>query len=188
MNPGSKLIAKGDLPCQLPVRVNSRAFHCLACSCWVVGSSAVGGVCCQPAVSLWSPSRVVLQLLRHQEFSSTPWVISVGLQQQEQQCLGRVPRAGWQNGFGVTGGLLWVQATVSTLMFSASLFPEVDLLWSSAGLAPSRAISFPVGRLRGLVEKGSNKSAGFLKAFLFAKLIVTSSGLSCFLVLDSSSF
>lgn len=80
MNPGSKLIAKRDLPCQLPVRVNSGAFHCLACSCWVVGSSAVGSACRQPAVSLWSPSGVVLQLLRHQQFSSALWVISVGLQ------------------------------------------------------------------------------------------------------------
>jgi len=115
-------------------------------------------------------------------------VISVGLQHQEEQNLGRVPRTGWQNSFGITEGLLWIQATVNTLMFSASLFPEVELLWSSAGLAPSRAISFPVGTLRGSVEEGSKESAGFLKAFPFAKLIVTSSGLSCFLMLGSSTF
>lgn len=148
MNPGSKLIAKRDLPCQLSVRVNSGAFHCLACSCWVVGSSAVGSVCHQAAVSLWSPSGIVFQLLRHHQLFSTLWVISIGLQQHEKQSLGRVPRAGWQNSFGVAGGLLHIQATVNALMFSVSLFPEMDLLWSSAGLALSRAISFPVGRLR----------------------------------------
>lgn len=61
------------------------------------------------------------------------------------------------------------------LTFSASLFPEVDYLWRSAGSAPSRAIFFLVGRLRGLVEEDSNESIGFLKAFLFAKLIMASS-------------
>ncbi|XP_010142909.1 PREDICTED: ankyrin repeat domain-containing protein 18A-like, partial [Buceros rhinoceros silvestris] len=61
-------------------------------------------------------------------------------------------------------------------MFSASLFPEVDYLWRSAGRAPSRAIYFTVSRLRGLVEEDSNESIGFLKAFLFAKLIMASSG------------
>ena len=120
--------------------------------------------CCFPV----APSGVVLQLLRYQQFSSTPWVIHVGLQQPKEQSLGRVPKAGWQSSFGVTGGLLRGQTPVNILMFSASLFAEVDLLWSSAGLAPSRAISFPVGRLRGLVEEGSNESTGFLKAFLFA--------------------
>lgn len=71
-----------------------------------------------------------------------------------EQSLGRVPTAGWQSSFGVTGGFLQVHETV---MFPANLFPQVDLLWSSAGLAAGRAISFPVGRLRGLVEKGSNQ-------------------------------
>lgn len=121
-------------------------------------------MCHQPAISLWSPSGVVLQHLRHEQFSSTPWVISVGLQQQEERSLGRVPGAGWQNSFGVTGSFLWGQATLNTLMFSASLFPEVDLLWSSAGLVASRAISFPVGRLSHLIEEGSKKYAGFLKS------------------------
>lgn len=153
MNPGSKLIAKRDLPCQLSVRVNSRAFHCLACSCWVMGSSAVGNTWRQPAVSLLYPIGAVLQLLSHQQFSFTPWVISIGLQ-QEKQSLGSVPMAGWQSSFGVTGGFLQVRETV---IFPASLFPKMDLLWSSAGLAASRAISFPVGRLRGLVEEGSNQ-------------------------------
>lgn len=46
---------------------------------------------------------------------------------------------------------------MNTLMFSVSLFPEVDLLWSSAGLAPSRANSFPLGKLRGLAEDGSDE-------------------------------
>ena len=109
MDLGSELIAKGDLPCQLPVRLNSSAFHCLACSCWVVGSRAIQSVYCQPAVSQWG-CFVAAQ-------ASAVLFYSVGDQQQQQeqeQNLGSVPRAGWRKNFGVTGGLLQGQATLNT--------------------------------------------------------------------------